>query len=431
MIYQDRIEAAQLLAQELKKTRHPNGVVLALPRGGVPLGYIIAQQLHLPLDVILIKKIGHPAQPEYAVGAVSLDSRIVNPEIDLPETFYETETRRLRKELQERYEKYKRGTRPIELKGKTVIIVDDGIATGYTMLAAAQLVRHAQPAKLIVAVPVASPRVLEKIGEEADEIVCLQTPRHFQAVGQFYSDFSEVSHEEVVRLLAASEKENQPSRNQDPASDNAQIEEGLAIPLAAAELYGDLHVPAGARGLVIFSHGSGSSRHSSRNRYVARVLEENGFATFLFDLLTEEEDAVYQTRFNIDLLTQRLTYVTQWLQNLPAVRNLPLGFFGASTGAASALGAAANLKEIIKAVVSRGGRPDLALEELPQVRAATLLLVGSLDEPVIGMNEQAYAALTGVRKLVIVPGASHLFEEPGKLEQVANLAADWFLTYLK
>ena len=195
-------------------------------------------------------------------------------------------------------------------------------------------------------------------------------------------------------------------------------------------LDGDLVGPRDARGVVLFAHGSGSSRHSSRNQYVARVLEEAGLGTFLFDLLTEQEDAVYQNRFDIPLLTQRLTYVTQWLQNLANIGKLPLGYFGASTGAASALGAAANLKTIIKAVVSRGGRPDLAMDDLPQVTAATLLLVGGLDGPVIDLNRQAYEAFTATRQLTIVPGASHLFEEPGKLNEVALLASNWFRTHL-
>jgi putative phosphoribosyl transferase len=209
------------------------------------------------------------------------------------------------------------------------------------------------------------------------------------------------------------------------------VKEEVEIPMAQAALFGSLHLPSGARGMIIFSHGSGSSRHSSRNQYVARVLEEGGMGTFLFDLLTEQEDAVYQNRFDISLLTQRLTYVTQWLQNLENISELPLGYFGASTGAASALGAAANLKTIIKAVVSRGGRPDLAIPVLPQVTAATLLLVGSLDGPVIDLNRQAYDVLTATRELTIVTGASHLFEEPGKLEEVARLALDWFIAYLK
>ena len=208
-------------------------------------------------------------------------------------------------------------------------------------------------------------------------------------------------------------------------------EEEVEIPINQAALFGSLHLPDHAQGMIIFSHGSGSSRHSSRNQYVARVLEEAGLGTFLFDLLTEQEDAVYQNRFDIPLLTQRLTYVTQWLQNLENIGKLPLGYFGASTGAASARGAAANLKTIIKAVVSRGGRPDLAMDDLPQVTAATLLLVGGLDGPVIDLNRQAYEALTATRQLTIVPGASHLFEEPGKLNEVALLASNWFRTHLE
>ena len=212
---------------------------------------------------------------------------------------------------------------------------------------------------------------------------------------------------------------------------NFIFKEEIQIPVGGSVLFGNLNVPEKAAGLVIFSHGSGSSRFSSRNQYVARILEEGGFATLLFDLLTQQEDTDYQKRFDIATLTQRLTFVTQWLQNVPAVVGLPIGYFGASTGAASALGAAANLKDIIKAVVSRGGRPDLAMAVLPQVTAATLLLVGSLDEPVIGMNQQAYAVLKAPRQFIIVPHASHLFEEPGKLEEVALLALRWFDKYLR
>jgi putative phosphoribosyl transferase len=209
------------------------------------------------------------------------------------------------------------------------------------------------------------------------------------------------------------------------------VDEELEIPVARAVLFGNLRLPRNARGMIIFSHGSGSSRHSSRNRFVARVLEEGGFGTFLFDQLTEKEDADYQNRFDIPKLTDRLTYVTQWLQNVENIGELSLGYFGASTGAASALGAAANLNTIIKAVVSRGGRPDLAIPVLPQVTAATLLLVGSLDGPVIGLNQQAYDALTATRELKIIPGATHLFEEPGKLEAVAVLALKWFERHVK
>lgn len=195
-------------------------------------------------------------------------------------------------------------------------------------------------------------------------------------------------------------------------------------------LQGDLAVPKNAMGMVIFSHGSGSSRLSPRNSYVAKVIQKKGLATLLFDLLTEDEDRIYPNRFNIDLLTMRLIDVTQFIQQRKETENLPIGYFGASTGAASALRAAAHFENDIKALVSRGGRPDLALNDLYKVTAPTLLIVGGRDGVVIELNQQAYEKLQCKKKLEIVPEATHLFEEPGKLEEVARLSADWFATHL-
>lgn len=194
-------------------------------------------------------------------------------------------------------------------------------------------------------------------------------------------------------------------------------------------LKGMLEVPKGAGGLVLFVHGSGSSRLSPRNGYVARVLNEAGLATFLLDLLTEDEDAIYENRFDIELLTKRLKSVCEWCQKQGETSKLKLGFFGASTGAAAALAAGAVLPEV-KAIVSRGGRPDLVDEALFKVKTPTLLIVGGLDTQVIELNESAFKKLTGIHKMEIVPGATHLFEEPGTLEKVAELAKDWFVTYL-
>lgn len=205
----------------------------------------------------------------------------------------------------------------------------------------------------------------------------------------------------------------------------------LKIPANGVELKGVLHVPDDTKGLVIFSHGSGSSRLSPRNRFVAGTLEANGFATLLFDLLTEEEDLDYQQRFDIGLLTRRLVTVTHWIRNQEDYPNWPIGFFGSSTGAASALSAAASIgPNIVKAVVSRGGRPDLAMKALDKVKSPTLLLVGELDTKVIKLNEQASEKLNCTKELKIIPGASHLFEESGKLEQVTRIANDWFIKYL-
>lgn len=198
-------------------------------------------------------------------------------------------------------------------------------------------------------------------------------------------------------------------------------------------LEGNLFVPANARGVVLFAHGSGSSRHSPRNRGVARVLQNAGLATLLVDLLTPEEEAIdmrnAELRFDIGLLAERLIGATDWLEENPATRDLRVGYFGASTGAAAALVAAADRHEV-GAVVSRGGRPDLAGSALPRVKARTLLIVGGDDLPVIELNREAFALMQCEKKMVIIPAATHLFEEPGALEEVARLARDWFMTYL-
>jgi putative phosphoribosyl transferase len=206
-------------------------------------------------------------------------------------------------------------------------------------------------------------------------------------------------------------------------------EQPVSITGDSVALEGMLAIPPAAPGVVLFAHGSGSSRHSPRNNYVARVLRKAGLATLLMDLLSEEEDRDYATRFDIDLLTRRLVAATRWLGAQSQTRGLAVGYFGASTGAAAALNAAARLGDTVGAVVSRGGRPDLA-DALDQVRAPTLMIVGGLDTEVIALNEKAYAQLGCEKELTIVPGATHLFEEPGTLERVAELASRWFTRHL-
>ena len=211
-------------------------------------------------------------------------------------------------------------------------------------------------------------------------------------------------------------------------------ERSVRINTGSAELEGNLGVPENATGVVLFAHGSGSSRHSSRNRYVAQVLRQGGLATLLMDLLTaaeEREDArTARLRFDINLLAQRLAGAIDWLVGNPVTSRLRIGLFGASTGAAGALQAAVERPDAVGAAVSRGGRPDLARPVLDRVKAPTLLIVGSLDLPVIGMNREAFNHLQAEKRMEIVAGASHLFEEPGTLEEVARLARDWFRTHL-
>jgi putative phosphoribosyl transferase len=208
----------------------------------------------------------------------------------------------------------------------------------------------------------------------------------------------------------------------------------IQITIGPVTLEGDLHVQADARGIVLFAHGSGSSRHSPRNRFVADVLQNGGLATLLIDLLTQDEERIdartAHLRFDIGLLAGRLTGAAVWLKQQPATRDLRIGCFGASTGGGAALLTAAQHPDLVDAVVSRGGRPDLAGPALPRVKAPTLLIVGGEDTPVIRMNEEAFAQLRCEKRLEIVPVATHLFEEPGALEQVARLARDWFSHYL-
>jgi putative phosphoribosyl transferase len=222
--------------------------------------------------------------------------------------------------------------------------------------------------------------------------------------------------------------------SRDPLSGRAGVQErNVQILLGQADLVGDLAVPEHATGLVMFAHGSGSSRLSPRNRYVADMLNGSGLATLLVDLLTIQEERIdLQTRefrFNIGLLAERLMGLTDWQSAHPDLSALSLGYFGASTGSAAALIAAAARLQHVRAVVSRGGRPDLAASSLPRVQAPTLLIVGGDDAPVIELNQQAFEVLQCDKKLDIVPGATHLFEEPGTLETVAHLAADWYRQY--
>ena len=208
----------------------------------------------------------------------------------------------------------------------------------------------------------------------------------------------------------------------------------VQIQIGRARLSGNLHIPKDAAALVLFAHGSGSSRHSPRNQFVARTLNDAGLATLLFDLLTQEEEAIdmqtRELRFNIHFLAERLVHATKWAKQQPQTCDLRIGYFGSSTGGAAALVAAIHLPQDVGAVVSRGGRPDLAGEALPKVQAPTLLIVGGNDDIVIELNEQARDRMHCEVKLEIVPGATHLFEEPGALEKVAKLASEWFVNHL-
>ncbi len=403
--------------------RATSPIVLGLPRGGVPVAYEVARALGAPLDVWVSRKIGAPFQPELGVGAVAeggvvyLNEDLLRQlglhEPDLAATI-ERETR----EVARRAERFRRGGPAPNLHGRVVVLVDDGIATGGTARAAIRGIRAQAPQEIVLCAPVGAVQTIRDLRPEVDNVACLEPTPTLRAIGPWYDDFSQVSDAEVMAFLDAARV---------GSAGSGSHAEDVRIPIGGrVALSGTLHVPGGANGIVAFAHGSGSSRYSPRNQQVAATLVEAGMGTLLLDLLTpDEEEAERHTRhlrFNIGLLADRLLSAARWLEGQP----LPIGYFGASTGAAAALVAAARQPEGIVAVVCRGGRPDLAEDYLAQVRAPTLLIVGGDDTEVLELNERAYRLLRCEKRLEVIAGATHLFEEPGCLDQVAALAKTWF-----
>ena len=428
--FRDRREAGRRLAERLDVLRGESPVVLGLPRGGVPVAFEVARVLGAPLDVIVVRKLGVPFQPELGMGAVGEDDVLVlNDDVVRlarvsPEEIRSIEARE-RAEVERRAARFRAGRPRVDIAGRTVVIVDDGIATGGTARAAVHVARAHGAARVVLAVPVGAPDTIDEMRSEADEVVCLDAPYGFFAVGQFYDDFTQTTDDQVIALLTEA------ASLVTPADDPPDLlcDEEVEIPIGDATVAGHLSVPAGARGVVVFAHGSGSSRHSPRNRFVAQALVDGGLGTLLLDLLTVDEERDRANVFDVDLLAGRLAEVTQWLRTRPELADLAVGYFGASTGAAAALAAAAEQPGRIAAVVSRGGRPDLAGRRLADVDAPTLLIVGGADHVVLELNCEAERLLRCEHELVVVPGATHLFEEPGTLEVVADRARRWFTTH--
>ncbi|MEX0169966.1 phosphoribosyltransferase family protein [Streptomyces sp. LMG1-1-1.1] len=426
MFFSDRTDAGRRLAARLDHLKGQDVVVLGLPRGGVPVAAQVADALDAPLDICLVRKLGVPQQPELAMGALGEGGvRVLNEQVlrhaGVGERALAAVEEREHVVLEERAARY-RGSRPsVPLEGRTVVVVDDGLATGATALAACRVVRARGAARIVLAVPVAPEGWTARLGGEADETVSVHAPGVFYAIGQFYRDFEQTADAEVIACLDRSRAARGPVvRDSD-----------VRVAVDGVTLAGRLAVPDGAVGIVLFAHGSGSSRHSPRNRAVAEVLNREGLGTLLFDLLTEAEAGDRAHVFDTPLLAGRLSFATKWLAEQPVGAGLPLGYFGASTGAAAALWAAADPDCAVSAVVSRGGRPDLAGDRLAGVRAPTLLVVGGDDALVLDLNRRAGSLLRCENRLAVVEGATHLFEEPGALEEVAELATSWFTGHFR
>jgi putative phosphoribosyl transferase len=439
-LFRDRTDAGRELGRQLLSRGRAEPVVLGLPRGGVPVAFEVARMLGAPLDVCVVRKIGAPIQPELGIGAVSEDGalyvdRRTMRAVGVSEEELAWLVAAKRTEVEERVQRFRHGAAPLDVRGRTVILVDDGIATGGTARAAVQTLRARGAQHVILAVPVAPSESLVELASVADEVVCPHPEETFLAVGLWYEDFTTTSEEDVVALLDRARAEIEPSRRSSERV-RVPVERDVRLSFGEGELEGRLTIPSEARSLVIFAHGSGSGRHSPRNQYVAAELERAGFGTLLVDLLTEAEEeedlggGPFSPRFDIPLLASRLELVTDWALAQRETRSLALAYFGASTGAAAAFVAAAERPDVIRAIVSRGGRPDLAESSLSDVRAPTLLLVGGSDPDVLQLNREALYLLGCEKLLEVVPGATHLFEEPGTLDQVAHSAVRWFRRHM-
>ncbi|SDN52877.1 Phosphoribosyl transferase domain-containing protein [Streptomyces sp. cf386] len=427
MRYDDRREAGRLLAERLQELRGRDVVVLGLPRGGVPVAAEVARGLGAPLDVLVVRKLGVPEQPEWGFGAIGEHGvRVLNEDVidaaGLRAGEREAVEEAERGELERRVRSYRRERTALPVAGRTAVVVDDGLATGATAEAACRVVRGQGAARIVLAVPVGARHSVARLERVADDVVCPHTLQVLGSVGAWYRDFTQVTDAEVTSLLAAA------ARSPTAPAATSPSDREVLVPAAGARVGARLVVPDGAPAAVAFAHGSGSSRHSPRNQYVATALNRAGLATLLLDLLTDGEAQDRHNVFDILLLARRLHAASVWLRG---ETGLPVAYFGASTGAAAALEAAALSGSDVRSVVSRGGRPDLATPAaLTRLRAPTLLIVGSRDAQVLSLNRLAADRMHCEHRIAVVPGATHLFEEPGTLTIVAELARDWFTAHL-
>lgn len=417
VVFDDRLAAGLQLGLALARRNITDAVVLGLPRGGVPVAAAVAQVIAAPLDVIVVRKLGVPGQPEVAMGAVGEDGALVmNDEIvQLAHVSADAIDRaeRIEREVLAARLSGIRAVRPrVALTGRTAVLVDDGIATGATMRAAVQVARAHGARRVVVAAPVAPPDAIDAFAPLVDDVVLLEQPTDFMAVGAWYRDFEAVPDHEVISLLQRSIRQ--------PATST------VSIVCHGASLDADLSIPEQPLGVVVFAHGSGSNRCSPRNRTVARMLERGGIATLLIDLRTPIEVADDPEEFDPGHGAERLLCAVEWLGADARLAGLPIGLMGASTGAAVAVRAAVAAPGSIAAVVSRGGRVDLAADAVPHLRVPTLCIVGSADDEVLRLNQQAVAAMSCRSEVVVVEGATHLFGEPGAIDAAAVAAFGWF-----
>ncbi|WP_444960455.1 phosphoribosyltransferase family protein [Nocardiopsis sp. M1B1] len=437
--FADRSEAGRRLAERVRPFAVDEPLVLALPRGGVPVGAELALRLGADFDVLMVRKIGLPGHPEMGVGAVSEDGRVLYDDralarLHVPRQALSDTVAAERDELDRRRRVYRGERPPPRIAGRDCVVVDDGVATGGTARAALRMVRQAGPARLVLAVPVASPEAVALLREEADALVVLSAPDNFRAVGEWYRDFGQLSDDHVTAILA----ENAHTR---PRSGRTRH---VRVPVGGVHLDGDLTVPAETRGAVVMAAGEG--RADERWRSVASVLGQAGYATLLMDLLTERErssgssdnapdnglvngpDAA--SGVGADELGERLGAAAAWLRRTAGTADEPLGLLASGDAAASALVAAARHPRDVAAVVAHGGRIDVAEASLPDVRASVLVLLEGDDSFLRELGEWTRARIGGSTDLRVVSGAERLLRDSREWRRVAAEALDWFDRHL-
>ena len=418
MKYWDRGHAGRQLSRALRRFSIAEPLLLAAGPESVLIARQVSDRLQCDIDVLLVADVCDSEEPQVVFGAVTEGGATVIDRTTcaarrIDAATIEAAIHRGLSEAARRATIIRGGNMLTDLRGRFVIIVDDRMASAMRMSAAVSAARRRGAERVVVAAPIGARTAVENLQIVADEVICPLVVSDEHPVTDWYQEPETVTDTDVAAMLRMAARHEVSIEVGDPHGRGWQVQGTLAI-------------PRGARGVVVFAHGSGSSRWSPRNQEVADSLNDAGFATVLFDLLTEDEAADRSLVFDIPYLAERLIAVVDWCRSDDRLRHLPMGLFGASTGAAAALAAAARRPEVVRAVVSRGGRPDLAMEDLPHVDAPTLLIVGGDDEQVLRLNEAALGRLSGMARIEVVPGATHLFEEPGALERVSLLAGSWF-----
>lgn len=428
-MFLDRVDAGRHLAAATRHLDADQPVVLGVPRGGVAVAAEISQALGAPLDVLVVGKLGVPGQPDLVMGAVGEDEvTVVNDNVvrvaGVSSKEFATVLSRAQGELGERVCRLRAGRRGMALAGRTVIVVDDGVATGVSARTACRIARARGARRVVLAVPVGAADSIAWLRREAteiDEVICLDALEDFGAIADGYADFPETTDDEVIGLL---EWHGCRDEAADPGDERVLVAAGRAC------LPGRLAIPSEAAGIVVFVEDFAGTRPSARGEFMVDALHRARLGTLCVDLRTPAEEFFGPNVVDVPLLARRLGEATDWLRRRPMISELPVGYLGTGFGAAAALSAAARPVGQVRAVVSSGGLPHLAGRLLPSVRAAILLIVGGQDQRTLDLNRQAQHELTCENRLVVIPGAAPPLDDPAAMRSSADLAREWFTAHL-